>query len=204
MKWFSARVLGVILSLLLLAGCSSSQPATDGSSDSTSVSFSASQEEQEPVLGDFTAEDLDGNEVTQEIFAEKKLTMVNIWATFCGPCLREMPDLGDLAVEYEDRDFQIVGIALDTLERDGSISQSQVETARKIVEETGADYLHLLPSEDLISAYLQSVTTVPETFFVDSEGKLVGSVQRRYWDKETWSTLIEEALAEVENGTDSE
>ncbi len=204
MKWFSARVLGVILSLLLLAGCSSSQPATDGSSDSTSVSSSASQEEQEPVLGDFTAEDLDGNEVTQEIFAEKKLTMVNIWATFCGPCLREMPDLGDLAVEYEDRDFQIVGIALDTLERDGSISQSQVETAREIVEETGADYLHLLPSEDLISAYLQSVTTVPETFFVDSEGKLVGSVQRRYWDKETWSTLIEEALAEVENGTDSE
>ncbi len=204
MKWFSARVLGVILSLLLLAGCSSSQPATDGSSDSTSVSSSVSQEEQEPVLGNFTAEDLDGNEVTQEIFAEKKLTMVNIWATFCGPCLREMPDLGDLAVEYEDRDFQIVGIALDTLERDGSISQSQVETAREIVEETGADYLHLLPSEDLISAYLQSVTTVPETFFVDSEGKLVGSVQRRYWDKETWSTLIEEALAEVENGTDSE
>ena len=38
---------------------------------------------------------------------------------------------------------------LDTLDSDGSISESQVETAKEIVDQTGADYLHLLPSPDL-------------------------------------------------------
>ena len=43
----------------------------------------------------FTAKDLDGNTVTEEIFAEKDLTVVNIWGTFCPPCIAEMPELGE-------------------------------------------------------------------------------------------------------------
>ena len=46
------------------------------------------------VFGSFTAQTLDGTEVTQDIFKETDLTMVNIWGTFCGPCIREMPELG--------------------------------------------------------------------------------------------------------------
>ena len=45
----------------------------------------------------FRAVDLQGNEVTKEIFAQKKITVVNIWGTFCPPCIGEMPELGDWA-----------------------------------------------------------------------------------------------------------
>ena len=47
----------------------------------------------------FTATDLKGAAVTSEIFSKNKVTMLNIWGTFCGPCIREMPDLAKLNEE---------------------------------------------------------------------------------------------------------
>ena len=46
------------------------------------------------ILSDFTTTYLEGNSIDQTIFADYPLTMVNVWATFCTPCLNEMPDLG--------------------------------------------------------------------------------------------------------------
>ena len=51
------------------------------------------------VFEDFTAQDLDGNTVDESIFADYEVTMVNLWGTFCGPCLQEMPDLGEISDE---------------------------------------------------------------------------------------------------------
>lgn len=59
------------------------------------------------ILSDFTTTDLEGNSIDQTIFADYPLTMVNVWATFCTPCLNEMPDLGELAAEYESRGFNL-------------------------------------------------------------------------------------------------
>ena len=73
------------------------------------------------VMSRFTATDLEGVEVDQSIFSDYKLTMVNVWATFCTPCINEMPDLGELAAEYSDQGVRIVGLVLDTLDSDGSI-----------------------------------------------------------------------------------
>ena len=44
----------------------------------------------------FSAKDIDGKNVSEKVFADSKITMVNVWGTFCGPCIREMPDLGVL------------------------------------------------------------------------------------------------------------
>ncbi len=151
----------------------------------------------EPLLGSFTAQDLEGNQVDQSILAGKKLTMVNVWATFCGPCLQEMPELGELSAEYSDKDFQIVGIVIDVIGSDGAISDSQVAKARTAVEKTGADYLHLLPSQDLIDAKLKDVSAVPETFFVDEAGNLVGESYLGSRPKKAWQTIIDEKLEEV-------
>ena len=62
----------------------------------------------------FSAKDIDGKNVSEKVFADSKITMVNVWGTFCGPCIREMPDLGVLNKKYGD-DFQIVGIVIDTV-----------------------------------------------------------------------------------------
>ena len=149
------------------------------------------------VMSRFTATDLEGVEVDQSIFSDYKLTMVNVWATFCTPCINEMPDLGELAAEYSDQGVRIVGLVLDTLDSDGSISESQVETAKEIVDQTGADYLHLLPSPDLYHI-LSDITGVPTTFFVDSTGAQVGHAIVTAQSKDAWIETIDSMLAEVE------
>ena len=62
---------------------------------------------------DFTLFDLDGNPVTQEIFARRDLTVVNVWGTYCPPCIKEMPDLLALREAVDPEKLVIVGISLD-------------------------------------------------------------------------------------------
>ena len=69
----------------------------------------------------FSGSDLNGNPVTIEIFAENKVTMLNIWGTFCGPCIREMPDLAKLNKENKDKNFEVVGIIIDILDQKGKV-----------------------------------------------------------------------------------
>ena len=196
-------LVAVALSLVLLAtacsapsqsssSSSSGQPASAQSqSQSNSSSSSASDE---PLLGSFTATDLEGNQVDQSIFENYDLTMINIWGTFCSPCIKEMPDLGEIHKEYADKKVQVVGIVIDTLDRDGTISASQVEVAKEVVAKTGADYLHILPSEDLINLKLYAVNAVPETIFVDSTGALVGKSYYGARSKSDWTKIINSLL----------
>ena len=150
----------------------------------------------EGVMSDFTATDLEGNTVDESVFSGYRMTMVNVWATFCTPCLSEMPDLGELAAEYQDKGVQIVGLVSDTLDMEGRLDQTQVDTAADIVEQTKADYRHLLPSEDLFGL-LSQISSVPTTFFVNSKGEQVGSAYLGAQSKEDWKTIIEQTLAEL-------
>lgn len=187
----------LLSSALLLTACGSTNSAEQDNIDSPSANPEATQETSKGVLSDFTATDLNGNTVDPSIFADYDLTMVNVWATYCGPCLKEMPDLGELATEYEDKGVRIVGLVSDTMNADGSISADQVETAQAIVESTQADYLHILPSEDLMGIIYQ-ITSVPTTFFVDSTGAQVGTAYIGAKSKEDWASIIDSTLAEVQ------
>ena len=157
----------------------------------------ASEAAQGGVLSSFSTTDLDGNAVDQSMLAGYDLTMVNVWATYCGPCIEEMPDLGELAGEYQGKGVQIVGLVSDVLDSDGTVNEGQMETAREIAGETGADYPHLIPSEDLYGV-LSQIYAVPTTFFVDSEGKQVGSAIMAARSKEDWAETIDGLLAEVQ------
>lgn len=189
---------GVLLcGMLVLAGCG--QNATDGGQLAPSTD-DETQSDVTPagVLSSFSATDLEGNEVDQGMLADYDLTMVNVWATFCGPCISEMPDLGQLAQEYQDEGVQIVGLVSDVLNADGTINEEQVQTARDIVAETGAAYTHLLPSEDLFGV-LGQISYVPTTFFVDSTGTQVGSAVISAQSKDKWAEMIDAMLAEVQS-----
>ena len=178
--------------LLTFAACSPAETMT------STPDLSASEDEvQTGVLSAFSTTDLEGNTLDQSILADYDLTMVNVWATFCGPCINEMPDLGELAAEYADKGVQIIGLVSDTMDSDGTISDSQVETAKEIVAETGADYRHLLPSDDLLGI-LSQIYAVPTTFFVDSEGVQVGDAIVTAQSKEKWIETIDGMLAEVQ------
>ncbi|HWR23881.1 MAG TPA: TlpA disulfide reductase family protein, partial [Feifaniaceae bacterium] len=151
-----------------------------------------------PSFGSFTAPGIEEKDYTQEIFANADLTMVNIWGTFCGPCIEEMPYLGELAEEYRDKGFQIVGIVADAASRLGGYDKSVVSTAWEIIEQTGADYIHLLPSEDLMNIKLNQVQYIPETVFVDKNGGIVGEPIVGGKSKEEWKEIIDAYLALVQ------
>ena len=197
-QWSLALCLALALVLTACAGGDSSQNSSAQSpcdASDTSQSDSGAQEAA-GLLSSFSTTDLEGNAVDQSILEDYDLTMVNVWATYCTPCLQEMPDLGELASEYEDKGVQILGLVSDVLNSDGTISDSQVETAQEIVEETGASYQHLLPSADLLGL-LSQIYGVPTTFFVDSAGNQVGYAYVTAMEREQFVEIIDAALAEV-------
>ena len=117
----------------------------------------------------FSTRDLNGNVVTQEIFAGKKVTVVNVWGTFCPPCIGEMPELGAWAKEMPEG-AQIIGLICDV---EGEGDTRHLELARKILSEAHADFVNIYPDEALTKR-LDSVEAVPTTFLVDSNGKIIG------------------------------
>jgi len=147
------------------------------------------------AFSSFRTSTLEGKVVDESLFAGHKLTMVNVWATFCGPCLNEMPELGKLAADNAANGVQIVGLVVDAMGTDGSVSQSQVELARQLVEKTGAAYTHLLPDAGLLSGALSGVTAVPTTFFVDETGTPVGDAYEGARSAEQWQAIIDSLTA---------
>lgn len=198
-----------LLSALLFAGCGSSVKATSSvkpleTSVSAAMGITETKQNQEAaknagfgVLDSFSTTDLNGNKVTQDIFKAYKLTMVNVWGTFCGPCINEMPGLGKLHAEYQNKGVQVVGIPLDVLSGNNTISTSRVETAKEIVSTTKADYPHLLPQNQLAKLASQ-VMVYPTTIFVDSNGNQVGKAYTGARSEETWAKIIDENLTKVQ------
>lgn len=146
------------------------------------------------IFGEFKTKTLDGKDVNQDIFAEADLTMVNIWGTFCGPCIREMPDLGELSREYADKGFQMVGIISD-------VSRPEDETALEIVDKTEADYTHLVIPDDANMQYriLKNAQVVPTTIFLDKNGNQVGENYPGAKSKKQWIAVINKMLEKVQN-----
>lgn len=196
MKKILTFLLILITIIGLMAGCGktnddpSAPPAPDFDGDGDIV-------HSESLLGDFTTTDIYGNAVDQTIFQNTTLTMINVWGTFCSPCINEMPDLGELNRAYDAGQFQIIGIVTDVLNRDGSYNDDQIAQAVKIATDTGADYTHLLPSPGGINDLLADVYGVPTTYFVDSQGELVGEAVMGSQSKEDWQAIIDERLLAV-------
>ncbi len=152
----------------------------------------------------FQAADLAGSPVDQTIFADHDLTLINVWATFCGPCKAEMPDLAELNEEYQSQGFQVVGICGDIAdEATGQLRQSEYEDALVIVQETHADtYLNLNPAGDLMTGFIHDhVPAYPTSLFVDSKGNQVGDMVVGSRDKDAWKAEIEKRLEMIAAGS---
>lgn len=117
----------------------------------------------------FTAKDLDGNTVTESIFADKDLTVVNIWGTFCGPCVREMPELGAWAKDMPDN-VQLIGLVIDIA---GEEDTEHHDLAVSIMQNAEADFTQIVANQDFADI-LKDVYGVPTTMFVDQDGNIVG------------------------------
>jgi len=158
-------------------GCGAPDTGPDGAGADTMA---------DQKLADFEAMDLQGNTVRNDIFKENEITMINIWGTFCGPCIREMPDLQRLQKDVKDQQVQVIGIVADM----------KAEEARRITAEQGAAYLNLIPDQSLIDNLVTKFDYVPVTVFVDSEGVFLDTIVSGSRDYESYKDIIETLLAD--------
>lgn len=121
------------------------------------------------AMPEFSVKDLEGNTVTNDIFSQADITVVNFWATYCSPCINEMPELNEWS-ESMPENVQLIGIAADVPSEDSD----QYTLAQQVVEKTGVKFVNLLAGEEF-NPLIREIVGVPTTFFVDSEGKFVGS-----------------------------
>ena len=165
--------------------------ADTGAADSPADASENGSAEDDRYFVTFTATTTEGEAWNSDKFASSKLTMINVWGTYCNPCLSEMPDLGELAAEYDPALFQIVGIVCDVMEDD---SAKNIEYAKQLITETGANYPHLLLNESLYMSLVGAVSAVPTTFFVRQDGSLVGYLTGAL-AKDNWKSLIDDLLS---------
>ena len=168
---------------------------TDNSASTSSADDTSQTSEPEPYYPIFEAITIDGETLTSDLFADSKLTMINVWATYCNPCINEMPDLGEIASEYDPADFQLIGIISDVYEADES-SETK-EEAEYLFKQTQANYPHLLLNESLYMSLVGGTSAVPTTFFIKQNGELLGYIEGAL-PKDTWKELINDLLAETE------
>lgn len=183
-----------VLSTAFVSGCGSTDRTQQEGNNSVqqTVNVPSSQEQDASVQITFEGQDIEGNTVSSDIFSESKLTMVNVWATYCNPCLREMPGLGELAKEYDSKEFRLIGIISDVQE---GTDQETLDLAADLIDQTGADYPHLLLNESVFYALLTDVSAVPTTFFIDENGvvldTVVGSMEKSAWEEKINAFLEE-------------
>ncbi len=148
-------------------------------------------------LGEFSMEDMEGNTYTQDMFSDYSLTMVNVFTTWCTPCINEIPDLEKLRNEMADQGVNVVGIALDAIDATGSADGEAVEKAKLLAEQTGVTYPFLIPDAGYLNGRLMGINAVPETFFVDKDGNIVGETYTGSRSLDEWKSVVEQELQEV-------
>jgi thiol-disulfide isomerase/thioredoxin len=193
------KIFLLLLTTLLLTGCgqNTSTPAKDSNNSSVPnniTSESPDSKPQAPYVVTFESTTIDDEIITDDIFANSKLTMLNVWATYCNPCLNEMPDLGEIATEYDTADFQICGIICDVTPDSPS---SDLVDAQELIEATKATtYPHILLNESLYYNLVGASDSVPTTYFINQKSELVGYLIGAQ-SKENWITIIDSLLSET-------
>jgi peroxiredoxin len=140
---------------------------------------------------DFTATDLATDKpVTLYQKYANKVTLVNIWATWCDPCKEEIPALDSLYVAMRDKGFHIAAVSIDV---DGP------EVVRKFARDYHISFDVLQDRAGTIKATYQT-TGVPESFLIDKHGRIVRMVPRAHpWNSPESRHLIETLLAEPQD-----
>lgn len=138
-----------------------------------------------PAIFDLNTTDFSGNPVTFQTIESNRLTMVNFWATWCGYCVEEMPDLSRLAVEYADQGFGTIGVLI--------WDDESIDAAKSFVETSGITYPNVV-CEEVFTQLAKNQFAIPVTMFFDSQGSMVGEILVGAKSYEEWKDTIEKYL----------
>ncbi|NUM82496.1 TlpA family protein disulfide reductase [bacterium] len=113
----------------------------------------------------FTVKDLDGKTVSLSEYRGKTV-LLNIWATWCGPCIKEIPDLKEIHTEQKNNGVVVLGVLLD--------SESPEKAKPIVYDELKIDYPTWY-GDDAFARQFQ-VAAFPTTVIIDKEGKVVSTM----------------------------
>ncbi|MEG0519155.1 MAG: TlpA disulfide reductase family protein [Bacteroidales bacterium] len=132
---------------------------------------------------DFTQNDPEGNPVKfSDVYSKNKVTMVDFWASWCGPCRAFNPTLVKIYKEYNKKGFQILGVSLDTKQ----------DAWLKGIQDDKLTWMHVSDLGGWQNAVgdLYYVKFVPQNIFVDQTGKII----KRHATEEEIVALLNETL----------
>ena len=149
------------------------------------------------TVGKFETKGIDGKDYTEKVFSDYDLTLVNIFTTWCSPCVNEIPELEKLYEEMKEKGVGVVGVVLDTVGDDGKQDDATVKKASVLQEKTKASYPFLIPDSTMMNGRLNGISAFPETFFVDKEGNIVGETYSGSHTLDEWKEIVEKELENV-------
>jgi len=180
----------LILSVsLFFASCSKKEPVNNQSGNNQKPQQQQTSQNntqnQNPQMIDFSWSE-SGKE--QKLSDYKgKVIVVNFWATWCGPCRRELPDLSQIAKDLKEKDFKMVGVSVD---RDNMQLTS-------FLKANPLSYSVVHNPDNLLSQYMSATgmtdDVIPQTFVIDKSGKIVETLVGSH-SKEDFLKIINKYL----------
>ena len=149
------------------------------------------------TVGKFKTKGVDGKDYTEKVFSDYDLTLVNVFTTWCSPCVNEIPELEKLYEEMKEKGVGVVGVVLDTVGDDAKQNEDTVKKAGVLKEKTKASYPFLVPDSTMMNGRLNGISAFPETFFVDKEGNIVGETYSGSHTLDGWKEIVEKELKNI-------
>ncbi|MBI1803218.1 MAG: TlpA family protein disulfide reductase [Ignavibacteriae bacterium] len=177
MTFLPVHTLAIVVLLLLAIGCGQKDDSkTEEQLRQTQVQSTDTSGNVAEVFGvikrpntvpNFSWKDNGGKTVDFDNF-HGKVTLVNFWATWCGPCKRELPDLIALSQELAALNIKILGVATDR-------APNAVDLVRTFVKEHGIPYQNIVSNDDLEDAF-GNPRAIPTSFLVNANGKITQTI----------------------------
>lgn len=178
-------ILGFALMMMASATACESQSSTDKDGGNTKTeSTSASTDKKSQKFPEFKAKTVTGEDISSDVFKDSKLTVVNVWGSWCGPCVAEIPELQKLYENMKDKGVNVVGLAQD--------AGTDMDAVKDILNKNKVTYQNVVP-EGSVTDFVMSIQAFPSTFLVDSEGNIIDKIQGGR-DLESFTKAVEDAL----------
>ena len=174
------KILILGMALMMAAGISACNASSKTSSSEATTTESkqadakaedskqAESDKEDKKFPEFTAKTVSGEDISSDVFKESKLTVVNVWGSWCGPCVQEIPELQKLYESMKDKDVNVIGLAQD--------AGTDLDAVKEIIDKNKVTYQNIVP-EGATEDFVMSIMAFPTTFFVDSDRNIVGVIQ---------------------------
>ncbi len=129
-------------------------------------------------------EDYKGGSKSMDDFKGKYL-FIDVWATWCRPCLAQIPALGDLEEEFKEKNIAFVSISTD--------KKDKYETWKEMIKERSMTGIQLYAGQNMEFMEAYQITSIPRFIFIDPDGKIIDASAPKPTNKEAISKLFTEA-----------